>query len=487
MKIKTRLWISAILTICMVIAIGLTISYMSQQVNDAYEKHNAVDEIVEGAFKLNILTGDYLTHQEERAQTQWNLVHEHQTNHLAGLELKNHAEQSYLDRIRQNHESTKDIFSQVVALYEEQETSGEKNRLRDILVAQLSVKLQDMVSDASLLSEAYQERYLRAYEMTGLLVMVFVIVIVVGVGVNAFYIITTIAKPIADLHHGVEMIRSGNLDHKVGTSAENEIGQLSRDFDQMTEELKEYSENLEDMVEKRTKDLRDTQEELTRHERLATLGQLAGGVAHELRNPLGAIKNSAYFLNLVLENTEPDVTKSLDVINKEVDTSEKIINSLLEFARIRRPNRVKVDINTTLQDTLTRIQRPENIEIDLNLEDNLPKIMADAVQLTQIFTNITLNAFQAMPRGGELKIETSTPDPESVAIAISDTGIGISEDNISKIFEPLFTTKAKGIGLGLAITKNLVEGHQGSISVSSEEGKGTTFTVRFPLRGESTE
>lgn len=251
--------------------------------------------------------------------------------------------------------------------------------------------------------------------------------------------------------------------------------------------LSEYANSLEEMVEKRTKALRDTQEELIRHERLATLGQLAGGVGHELRNPLGAIKNSVYFLNLVLENAEPKVRKRWDVINKEVDTSEKIINSLLEFARVRRPSRRKVDINATLQETLLRVQKPENIETELVLEDNLPNIMADEDQLTQIFMNIILNAYQAMPQGGKMKIKSSTLDSKSVAIAISDTGVGISEYNITKIFEPLFTTKATGIGFGLPITKNLVEGHQGSIRVSSKEGKGTTFTVTLPLRGESDE
>jgi len=170
----------------MVIAVGFTLSFMTQQVNEAYAKHSAVDEIVERAFTLNILTGDYLVHQEERIITQWLHVHDSLSNHLAGLELENHDEQLFLNEIRLNHEETEEVFSRLVAIYEEQESSGEESDLRDITITQLSVKLTDMVSEASLLSMACQERYMRTHEMTSMLVFVFVIVIAAGIGVNSF-------------------------------------------------------------------------------------------------------------------------------------------------------------------------------------------------------------------------------------------------------------------------------------------------------------
>ena len=491
MKIKTRLEISAIFFICMVIATGLTLSFTSQQVIEAYEKHNAFDEIVENAFKLNILTGDYLAHQEERARTQWNLVHEYLTNHLTGLESKNHEEQSILDKIRQNHESIKEVFSQLVAHYEEHETSSEVYSLRETLTAQLSVKLQDMVSDTSLLSNAYQERLATTIQTVRMLVVTFVIVIVATIGVNSFVIIKTIAKPIANLHEGVEIIRSGNLNHKVGITAKDEIGQLSREFDLMTEELKartekltEYSENLEEMVEQRTKELRDAQEKLVSREKLAVLGQMAGGVGHELRNPLGAIKNAAYFLNMVLEEPEPDVKETLEILETEVTTSERIISNLLDFARPKSANLQKVDVNDVVQEALSRAAVPENIEVVSHKDEALPTILADSFQLGQAFSNIILNAIQAMPEGGQLALKSETSGPEWVAVSFADTGVGMPEETLGKLFEPLFTTKAKGIGLGLAISKTLVERHGGTIEVESEVGKGSTFTVKLPIGGE---
>ena len=246
------------------------------------------------------------------------------------------------------------------------------------------------------------------------------------------------------------------------------------------EKLKEYSENLEEMVEERTEELREAQEQLVRRERLAVLGQLAGGIGHELRNPLGAIKNAAYFLNMVLEEPEPDVKESLKILEKEVATSERIISSLLEFARPKPPVRRKVDINEVVQEALSRATAPRNVKITSELDGALPVVLADPVQLGQVFRNLILNAIQAMPEGGQLTVKSELASPEWVAVSIADTGVGILEENLRKMFEPLFTTKAKGIGLGLAISKTFVEAHGGTIELQSEVGKGSVFSVKLP-------
>jgi PAS domain S-box-containing protein len=261
--------------------------------------------------------------------------------------------------------------------------------------------------------------------------------------------------------------------------------------------LKEYSERLEEIVEERTRELRDAQEELIRKEKLAVLGQLAGGVGHELRNPLGAISNAIYFLNMALEEPESEVKEALEIMAKEVATSEKIISSLLDFARAKPPTRRKVDVNDVVQAALSRISVPENVQVMSQLDESLPTILADPDQLTQVFGNIILNGIQAMtssnsvetPEGGRLVVKTfktsevseKLPKSEGVAVSFADTGVGIPEENLDKLFEPLFTTKAKGIGLGLALVKTLVEGHRGSIEVQNAGEKGSTFTVRLPL------
>ena len=259
--------------------------------------------------------------------------------------------------------------------------------------------------------------------------------------------------------------------------------------------LREYSERLEEMVEQRTQELREAQGQLIRREKLAVLGQLAGGVGHELRNPLGAIKNAVYLLNMILEEPEPEVREALEIVEQEVGTCDSIIRSLLDFARTKAPVRREVDVNDVLRAALFRITIPEDIEVMTQLDETVPIILADPDQLVQVFGNIILNGIQAMPEGGRLLVKTarlSSPKtsevsgkpPRSgwVAVSFADTGVGIPEENLEKLFEPLFTTKAKGVGLGLALVKTLVEVNGGSIEVESEVGKGSTFTVRLPTR-----
>jgi signal transduction histidine kinase len=141
-----------------------------------------------------------------------------------------------------------------------------------------------------------------------------------------------------------------------------------------------------------------------------------------------------------------------------------------------------VNINDVVQEALSRIAVPENVEVVSQLDEALPIILADPDQLVQVFGNIILNAVQAMAEGGRLVLRSEVESPEWVAVSFTDTGAGISEENLDKLFEPLFTTKAKGVGLGLAVVKSLVEGHRGNIKVQSEVGKGSTFTVRLPTR-----
>jgi PAS domain S-box-containing protein len=246
-------------------------------------------------------------------------------------------------------------------------------------------------------------------------------------------------------------------------------------------ERKKYSETLEEMVAERTKELKVAQEQLVKKEKLAVLGKLAGGVGHELRNPLGAIKNAAYFLNMVLENPEPDVKETLEIMTREVARSEDILSSLLDFARPTVLTLRKVRMNDVLAEAVTRNPIPENIKLTRTPDDTLPDIMADPDKLLQVFTNLITNACQAMSAGGSLTIQSALSGKDRVSVSVTDTGTGITEEHMKRLFEPLFSTKAKGIGLGLVVTKAIVEAHQGSIDVRSEPGKGTTFTVTLPF------
>jgi PAS domain S-box-containing protein len=253
---------------------------------------------------------------------------------------------------------------------------------------------------------------------------------------------------------------------------------------QAEEALKEYSERLEEMVDERTKELKDAQEELIRKEKLATLGELAGSVAHELRNPLGVLANVVYFLKMTLPDADDKTKEYLDILSRQVRKSGKIVSDLLDFSRTRlteTTEREKVIVSTLVTRVLAEHPLPDSIDVSTQIDTDLPPVWVNPQQIEQVLTNLVTNACQAMLDGGELTISATTQEDE-VAISVRDTGCGISLENLTKLFEPLFTTKAKGFGLGLAVSRNLLQTNGGHIEVESKEGEGTIFTVTLPTQ-----
>lgn len=245
--------------------------------------------------------------------------------------------------------------------------------------------------------------------------------------------------------------------------------------------LTEANERLEEKVRERTKQLKETLEKLYRTEKLAAIGQLAGAIGHELRNPLGVIKNSAYFLNLKLQPTADDkIKKHLDIIEKEVGASTLIIEDILSFARIKMPDQKPTEILPLIREALESLPPPEGITSETRADEGLPLSFIDRAQIFQVFTNLIKNAYQAMPQGGRLLISASQKG-EFVEVDFTDTGVGIAAENLTKIFEPLFTTKELGTGFGLAIAQSIIEGHKGKAEVESQAGKGATFKISLPI------
>jgi PAS domain S-box-containing protein len=257
---------------------------------------------------------------------------------------------------------------------------------------------------------------------------------------------------------------------------------------QAEETLQEYSSRLAADVIERTRELQEAQEQLVRHEKLAVLGQLAGGVAHELRNPLGVINNAIYYLKLIQPDLDDKVVKYHAMIEQEVQTAVKIVSDLLDFARVISADRKSVSVPELVQRVLERFPAPQSVEVVFEPTAELPLVSADPQHIEQVLGNLVINACQAMvptslaeiPEGNKLTISANR-QKELMVIAVQDTGTGISPENMKKLFEPLFTTKINGIGLGLAVSKKLAEANGGRIGVQSELGKGSTFTLYLPI------
>src|SRR2546421_364081 len=244
--------------------------------------------------------------------------------------------------------------------------------------------------------------------------------------------------------------------------------------------LRARSEHLEDLVEERSRMLSNTT-------RLAAIGETAGMVGHDLRNPLQTIINTIHLAKEAMKanststpEKDPRVGSALETIREQADFMNKIVSDLQDYAKQAKPTFVQYDMQRLIDDSLSSIPVPKSVEVLSSVETGFPKLSVDPGLLRRAFTNIITNALQAMPDGGKLKISAWT-NQNIAAVSFQDTGIGIPEDVKAKMFSPLFTTREKGVGLGLAVTKRLIESHKGEIKVFSKVGEGTTLTVELPI------
>jgi two-component system sporulation sensor kinase A len=250
---------------------------------------------------------------------------------------------------------------------------------------------------------------------------------------------------------------------------------------QMQQKLEEYSQQLEQMVEKRTGQLKEAQEQLIKSERLAAIGQVAAMVGHDLRNPLTSMSGATYYLKTKLGSRMDEKTREMfELIEKDIQHANKIITDLLEYSREIRLEMTETTPKSIIKEALSLVEIPKNVKV-IDSTQNKPKIKIDIDKMKRVFANIIKNAVEAMPDGGKLTISTKELD-DHVEIMFIDTGIGIAKEVMEKIWTPFFTTKAEGMGLGLPICKRIIEAHGGNISVESSVGKGTTFKVTIPIK-----
>jgi len=231
-------------------------------------------------------------------------------------------------------------------------------------------------------------------------------------------------------------------------------------------------------------EIRLLNEELGRKGKLALLGQVAGSVGHELRNPLGVMSNAVYYLQNALPDADEGTKEYLNIIKEEIVSSERIVSDLLDSVRTQPPQPELVEIAKLIDQTLRKYTMPQIVTVKLEIPATLSPLSVDPRQMRQVFRNLISNGVEAMPEGGTLEIQaTENKQDRNIIISVRDSGSGIAPEMIHNLFQPLFTTKARGIGLGLVVVKNLVVANGGSIDVQSTLGKGTVFTVTLPNGG----
>jgi signal transduction histidine kinase len=296
-------------------------------------------------------------------------------------------------------------------------------------------------------------------------------------GVVMAVLAVLIEQPLRELKTTIQRVQSGDLHARVEfAKRDDDVGELGRHFNQMVRKLRENKSEIE----------RLHRQELSRAEHLATLGELAAGLAHEIRNPLAGIAGVIEVIGKEL----PAGSSSRNVlgdVNSEIRQIQSILSDLLAYARPRPPQFHRADLNDTIEQAVLLAGpqvRSKPIEIDFATAPELPAVVHDPVQIQQVTLNLLLNAIQSIPKEGRVEIRLENRDGCAV-IRVTDTGRGISRENLSKIFRPFFTTRQEGTGLGLPLTRGLVESHGGRIEVRSEPGKGTCFEVFLPFEGQA--
>jgi two-component system NtrC family sensor kinase len=331
---------------------------------------------------------------------------------------------------------------------------------------------------------------------------------------GVFLLSNSIVKPLNVLEETARRIAGGAFEERVPVKREDEIGGLSESFNSMAESLQEKIVALE----KANENLREIQKDVIQAEKMATVGRLSAGIAHEIGNPLGAIQG---YIDILLKGTKDE--EDMDILQRLGWETERINSIVTNFLNISRPARIdlkEVDANNVISDTVAFFKESlKNITLNLSLDKTIPRIKIDEGQLRQVLINVILNAADSMPQGGTLKVETGITeivmrgrvnsrrkdDPphadyislrngkpvytvaegskKVVRIAISDEGTGISEEDIERIFDPFFTTKeiGKGTGLGLTVSQGIIQAFGGEIKVTSNIGEGTTFEVCLPI------
>jgi len=336
----------------------------------------------------------------------------------------------------------------------------------------------------------------RTYRMS-VLGFTFVLIILLGTCL-AFLTHRYVNDPVKELLTYTGRLARGELNVRIHAKHQDELGELAEAFDDMAEhlkqaqkELKDWGNTLESKVEERTAELRAIQSQLVQSAKLASLGELVAGIAHEINNPLTGI---LMFSSMTASHPllDPILKPDLELITGETQRCAKIVQGLLDFSRASIPEKKSESIHAIIERTLSFLEQQtifQNLEIIRQFDPLLPDIPVDREQLSQVFINMMINACQAMPEGGTLSIATGrTEQSASVFIELTDTGTGISPAHLEKIFDPFFSTKdRKGTGLGLSISYGIIRNHGGRIEVRSRLKQGTTFTIVLPMEpgGES--
>lgn len=567
MNISTKLWINTGLSVGLVVLTGTVLLASSRYVAGVTEQGRAANTIVKEVFELTMVADEYLMNRAERAQKQWNLKHDSLARLLQGIRFSEPGEQSILLRVRAEHQGIKATFAEVVenqgkratnqsrqielgqqlarmetekktaarapaaaGLRAEIERVGKETALlRELdarLAGQMLAKSQAIVSGGLQLSNSSQDKVARAERQAVVTIMGFVLTLGLAIAGTTLVINRSVVRPIAQVKEGAEIVALGNLDHRLRLDANDEIGEMSRTFDRMLDNLKTTTASR-DELDRMNSALKDSTAALIQSEKLATIGQMVAGVAHEMNTPLAYVSSSVELVQdqlpevsgLIAEYVqltellnsgadEQTLARQFERVqalaaafreNRPLDEAgallarsihglnqiRELVMNLKNYSRTDSERMMEFNLNEGL-DSVLMLAKPvlkTRVQVVRDYGD-IPFVACSPSQINQVFLNLVTNAAQAIEGdSGTIQIQTRA-SADTVQIVIRDNGKGIPPAAMPKIFEPFFTTKkvGEGTGLGLSISRKIVEEHGGTIKAESVPGQGTVVTVSLPAQ-----
>lgn len=441
--------------------------YLNQLLTDHQGPDSKVHGILQIPEGLLLINSRPITASQEEAPIEGTLV------------IGRYLDSSEIEKVREYA----GISLEIVDIYEAEEKIDFQSALQEIsddnkiaiirlhknLIAGYST-INDIYGDPILVLKVDTSRAIFSLGQTS--VWYFLIsFLIMGVGIGALAMLATdrvIISRLTKLEDEVSSIDPNTLElGQVEASGDDEISMLATSINGMLDAIRRYRSLLKE------------------NERMAAIGETAAMVGHDLRNPLQVIVGSIDLIKKRLNKRGDssdgrEIEKWVDKIDAQTDYMNKIVSDLQDYSRNIKPTREEADVEALMGDVVSSVDIPGDVDVSIVLDEGLPGISVDETLMKRLFTNLILNAVQAMPDGGSLSIRGSLQG-DDVVISVEDTGVGIREENLDEIFKPLFTSKAKGTGFGLPVCKRIVDAHGGTISVESEEGVGSTFTVKLPV------
>jgi C4-dicarboxylate-specific signal transduction histidine kinase len=487
MKVSTRLLLTGVFLVSVVTALALVLVSTTRSVRVELAKNEAASEVLRAVTGIRYLTLEYLSRREERPRIQWQLGHASLARILA---QDSGIDPDILDALRQSSGTVSELFAELLrrhhgatALPAPSDVAAD---LDARLTAQIVVRLERMTADAVTLSERSRDGVLQAQRRASQAVVLASVLIALVVIAATYATLRNVSRPLARLHEGAALVGAGNLTVQLALTGRDEFSELAGAFNTMTDRLR----TREAERTRAQHELEQVQADLAHVTRVATLGEMTASIAHEINQPLGAIANNASAgIRWLAADQLGEARRSAELVIADSHRASEIVARIRALAKKAPPHKEWVDSHVALEAAvaMTRAEaRKRAVELESHLAQDLPAVLVDKVQIQQVLINLIVNALEALhgraaPR--VVRVSSERRDADTLYVAVDDTGPGLSADHAPRMFDAFYTTKQEGLGMGLAVSRSIVEAHHGRLWASASPLGGAKLQFTLPIRG----